>query len=912
MNLNKKFPHAINDVIIVKCQNNYYYAKIKSIDKRRRKCKVLFDDKSTDDLPFSDIYSVGDTTTEIVCIVCKSGSSESPNEIVLCDRCSIGYHQQCHSPQIPESVLKPDVPWLCHYCQSSEICPYFVKNPFTDDKGGNFNNKKKPIDKKLRKNPFPDPALTSPKDVVIDPKKSATKNTRVSIRKTISKRKRDLDTDESEQETAENEDEEEDGDVDYQDTFRKRRRAAVVARKRVQKYMKETGVASDTDTENANTSKKNNDADFNINSVNTHGSVGIGLLTENRISSSFPMASSGGFGTSPNLSLNNNYSMSGVRIQSPVMMPQMNSMISDHAIHNNPNQIFNMANGLMKSPPVHSPTLGTLTSPMGNDMQTSPTFVNESFQSCSNVNQPSYYQPQPQAINNIDYQSQPLSGYNSSAQNFTNPSHMQLSPQMTPQYPNPSHVYSQHHSHHVPSMIHSQDPHYQHFPNFHNMPSQEVAPYGVSQYNQYHWLGHPQQPQTIQHMPSSQYAVSPIQSVSGSLGMTGPANQQFSIGQPEQAPSQKLSHSTDHQLSTNNLPNVTNFNASNSFAICNETKDNIDKLNTKEVLSISTEASILDVATKTPTIRGQSKKSDTDSSIEKETVTKVTTGEQFETAENLKPQVKAYDIPKNKQNDNHNSVEFHHLQESNSVRYREERDKDVSHLNTEIFQKQTSGNLSNATEGNRNSVIKESSDNPISNPNQTDKTSINLEENQICPKTKVKKDGKDDSFKSDDGISKNEKSKNESNADEIKSKIEADASSKRNKMNDTANSSDKSATNEPNQQICDSTKDSKDGLKHAKEQRNLEEVDNKSNNYDKDIHRGRILTDPETNARGALDNIKSTPCSGDTRTCVINFTYASAFLYYLVMLYSSYNNAYEEKAWNDHHLKCKRIPWHLT
>ena len=57
MSLNKKFPHAVNDVIIVKCENNYYYGKIKSIDKRRRKCKVLFDDKSTDDLSFNDIYS---------------------------------------------------------------------------------------------------------------------------------------------------------------------------------------------------------------------------------------------------------------------------------------------------------------------------------------------------------------------------------------------------------------------------------------------------------------------------------------------------------------------------------------------------------------------------------------------------------------------------------------------------------------------------------------------------------------------------------------------------------------------------------------------------------------------------------------------------------------------------------------
>lgn len=35
-------------------------------------------------------YTVDETTTDIICIKCKKDDSDSPNEIVLCDRCGIG------------------------------------------------------------------------------------------------------------------------------------------------------------------------------------------------------------------------------------------------------------------------------------------------------------------------------------------------------------------------------------------------------------------------------------------------------------------------------------------------------------------------------------------------------------------------------------------------------------------------------------------------------------------------------------------------------------------------------------------------------------------------------------------------------------------------------------------------------
>ncbi|XP_062507084.1 mucin-2-like isoform X2 [Corticium candelabrum] len=77
--------------------------------------------------------SVNETTTEIVCIVCKGESSEAPNEIVLCDKCAVGYHQLCHQPPIPDTALKEDEPWECTYCHRSQSNPHVSEaNPFLE------------------------------------------------------------------------------------------------------------------------------------------------------------------------------------------------------------------------------------------------------------------------------------------------------------------------------------------------------------------------------------------------------------------------------------------------------------------------------------------------------------------------------------------------------------------------------------------------------------------------------------------------------------------------------------------------------------------------------------------------------------------------------------------------------------
>ena len=54
--------------------------------------------------------------SDILCAVCRDGTSVAPNEIVICDVCNQGYHQRCHKPKIGDEILEPDIPWTCRLC----------------------------------------------------------------------------------------------------------------------------------------------------------------------------------------------------------------------------------------------------------------------------------------------------------------------------------------------------------------------------------------------------------------------------------------------------------------------------------------------------------------------------------------------------------------------------------------------------------------------------------------------------------------------------------------------------------------------------------------------------------------------------------------------------------------------------
>ncbi|XP_066928840.1 uncharacterized protein [Clytia hemisphaerica] len=124
------FQFKVGEVILAKHQGELYYAKIVSIQLNKKMVRVLFDDGSKDEVAFNNIHSVNETTSDIICVICKQDSTESDNDIVLCDSCNVGYHQRCHQPCIDSSVLLPEAPWECCYCVDGNSNPYVQQNPF--------------------------------------------------------------------------------------------------------------------------------------------------------------------------------------------------------------------------------------------------------------------------------------------------------------------------------------------------------------------------------------------------------------------------------------------------------------------------------------------------------------------------------------------------------------------------------------------------------------------------------------------------------------------------------------------------------------------------------------------------------------------------------------------------------------
>eukprot|EP00058_Branchiostoma_floridae_P002713 XP_002588201.1 hypothetical protein BRAFLDRAFT_68844 [Branchiostoma floridae] len=94
----------------------FYLGTVKKVDEKLGRCYILFEDQSSFWVMFKDMMGSPNYNTELTCTLCSDGTSEEPNQIVICDRCGQGYHQLCHQPPILDSVLEPEVQWLCRQC----------------------------------------------------------------------------------------------------------------------------------------------------------------------------------------------------------------------------------------------------------------------------------------------------------------------------------------------------------------------------------------------------------------------------------------------------------------------------------------------------------------------------------------------------------------------------------------------------------------------------------------------------------------------------------------------------------------------------------------------------------------------------------------------------------------------------
>ncbi|XP_033732115.1 metal-response element-binding transcription factor 2-like isoform X2 [Pecten maximus] len=94
----------------------FYLGNVLKVEDKEGKCFVQFEDNSEYWVLYKDLQK-GAKEGEINCCVCQSDVSEAPNEIVLCDNCGIGFHQECHNPTIDdEYVLEEEVEWCCRLC----------------------------------------------------------------------------------------------------------------------------------------------------------------------------------------------------------------------------------------------------------------------------------------------------------------------------------------------------------------------------------------------------------------------------------------------------------------------------------------------------------------------------------------------------------------------------------------------------------------------------------------------------------------------------------------------------------------------------------------------------------------------------------------------------------------------------
>ncbi|KAL8841779.1 MAG: hypothetical protein Q9170_000812 [Blastenia crenularia] len=61
---------------------------------------------------------------DIVCKLCEKPDSRVGNQIVFCDRCNTPWHQACHQPPIPESVIEvEEAEWVCAECLARKQDP---------------------------------------------------------------------------------------------------------------------------------------------------------------------------------------------------------------------------------------------------------------------------------------------------------------------------------------------------------------------------------------------------------------------------------------------------------------------------------------------------------------------------------------------------------------------------------------------------------------------------------------------------------------------------------------------------------------------------------------------------------------------------------------------------------------------